>query len=286
MATITIEEVELDVIGKYKELLAASTDGDSSYLRAKETLYAMRERGEISEEAKSLALAQVVSQMQGQVMSTAMNGAISWAGNAVELYLKKLQMQKELDSIQADIDSKEASKNKTLNDDLANQATNIRMNGVSTVVDGKVVSLSDEGKVYNDILLSTQQRLNAVEENELIKSRVNESYAGIHKIVADTYNNHGMFSGYTVASNGVTGIIDNTPANKTTQNELQVVIAQEQAKGYTYNLWANTLNGLSSTIGIGLTSNIDIFGSATAPTVLADWNDLTAKMKNAVLPTF
>ena len=112
--------------------------------------------------------------------------------------------------------------------------------------------------------LVAQQTTNAVEEEKLIKSKVNESQVAIHKVVADTYTNFGNFT-YSLNPNGdgvdlvtredVTLVGDHVSLSDTQQD-----IAIEQGKGYTYNAWGNALTGSASVLGTALASGDFDFG--------------------------
>jgi len=53
-------------------------------------------------------------------------------------------------------------------------------------------------------LLNKEYDIKIKQENQ-IESQTNQIYAQIHKLVADTYVNHGMFTGYTITNTGITG---------------------------------------------------------------------------------
>jgi hypothetical protein len=273
MATITVTN-ELDILSKYEALVKESLGSESVYVRTKETIEAMFDNGLIKDDDKAAVISQVLSAINTSMVSTSMQTALQWAAQEKEIALKKLELEKQLDILNNDNALREAQVAKTVSEDLAIQASNLRDNGVSTLVGGKVVSVNDSGTKYENILATRAQ----------VDKMESEIYAGIHKIVADTYANYGAYSGYVVGANGVTGITDITPVGYTTLSEAQLAIAKEQAKGYAYNAWANAASGLGSTIGVALTSETNIF--TDNPTLLSSWRTTIENLRDVPAPTF
>ena len=90
MATIT-ESNELDVIAKYKELIKVSTDADSLYIKAKETLEQMYKDNDVPQDSKGEVLGQLISSLHTSVMSTSMNTALAWAAKEKEIALRNAE---------------------------------------------------------------------------------------------------------------------------------------------------------------------------------------------------
>jgi hypothetical protein len=127
-----------------------------------------------------------------------------------------------------------------------------RMYGVATVdtVTGAVTSLSNDGKLYQEIEVLQQQIRNAQAEELVLKGKVRESQASVYKIVADTRAN---FGNATISLNDDSAIISLTG----TEDSLafyQKQIAEQQAKGYAYNAWANAVNASSTAVSMLLTA--------------------------------
>lgn len=284
--SITIAvKTELDVLSKYTELISKAMSGDSPYIRAKETLEEMYNDNDVPQDSKGEVLAGLISSMSTSIMTTSMNTALAWASKEKDLELKKLELEKQLQILQNQIEQTKAEADRIANADLIQQAESLRQHGRMTVVNGKVVGLSDEGLMYQNIAL-TKERIESEQKTQnLSDARIKELYAGINKIVADTYVNYGMFTGYTIAENGVTGITDVTPHGYTTLSKTQIAIGKEQAKGYAWNAWSNVASGLGSTIGVALTSETDIF-SGTNGDILTEWKDTISKMNKIQPPTF
>jgi len=282
--TISITS-ELDVLNKYQQLIDQSLGGSSIYIRTKETIQALFDNGDIKDDDKAAVISQVLSALNTSLVNTSMTTALQWASGEKDIALKKLELEKTLDILDKELALKAAQADKMVSDDLLAQASNLRQNGAATVIDGKVVALSDEGKVWTDMQLIEQNTENAIAEESLITAKETEVNAGIHKIVADTYVNYGVYSGYNITNTGVTGITDITPVGYDTLSDLQAVIAKEQAKGYAYNAWSNAASGLGSTIGVALTSETDIF-TGDGEGLLASWKTTVDNLRDVTAPTF
>lgn len=282
MATITVTS-ELDVISKYRELITTSTDVDSIYIRTKETLLDLFESGDIKAQDKAEVIVQVLAQANSTVVQSSMSTALQWANIEKEIELKKLELAKQLDILDEQITLTANQAEKAGYDSIAVQADTLRQNGAATVVDGKLMSLSDAGVMYENILLTREKVDSENKAQTLSDAKVEETYAGVHKIIADTYVNYGMYSGYSVGATGVTGINDTTPSTLKTLSYLQGKIATEQAKGYAYNAWANAASGLGSTIGVALTSETDIF-TGDNEGLVSSWKTTVDNLRDVAVP--
>lgn len=282
--TITVTD-ELDVVCKYKELLSSSLDVDSIYIKTKETIQDMFDKGYIKDDNIAEIVTQVLVQANASLVTSAMSTALGWANAEKEVALKKLELAKQLDILDGQIRLTNAQANKTANEDIATQANTIRQNGMPTVVDGKVLSLTDTGAVYENILLTREKAQSEDKAQELSDAKVKETHASINKLVADTYVNYGMFSGYTIGESGLIGVQDHTPTGYHTLSYIQGAIAKEQAKGYAYNAWANAASGLGSTIGVALTSETDIFTGTDDP-IITSWKTTIDNLRDVQVPTF
>ena len=282
--TIT-ESNELDVITKYKELVKVSTDADSLYIKAKETLEQMYTDNDVPQDNKGEILGQLIGSLHTSVMNTSMNTALAWASKEKELAFRKVELEKQLDVLTNNIKQTAADAERSRVANLIQQAESMRQHGTMTVVNDTVVGLNDDGLQYQTIQL-TKEKIESEKKAQLLSTaKLKETHVGINKLVADTYVNYGMFSGYTIAENGVTGITNNTPAGWNTLSYAQLAIAQQQAKGYAWNVWSNAATGLGSTIGVALTSETDIFTGDNSG-ILTQWKDVITKMNQIQPPSF
>mgnify|MGYP003671087786 CR=1 FL=1 len=251
-STVTIP---LDVMSKYNALVKESLGSDSAYIRAKETVEELVAKGSIDDATKAATLSNILSSALNSVTSASMSTALEWAKYEKELALKKLEIDRQLLILDKEAELKDAQ---ILQIEVQRKSTQVesrRMFGIGTfdVSSGALLNLTEEGKVWNDMLLTTQQITNAGIEETLLESKIKESTVAIHKVVADTYTNFGTF-GFTFGIDGaITTIARLDPAN-VTLSDTQQQIAVEQGKGYTYNAWANALTGSASILGTALAS--------------------------------
>lgn len=282
MAVISVTS-ELNVIEKYRELVEESLGGDSVYIRTKETLQELFDKGTLKDDEKSAVITTVLSNLNTSIVTTSMQTALEWAAREKDLALKKLELAKSLDILDQELELKTAQADKMAVDGLNAQAEALRMFGQATVVDGKVVSLADEGKVWEDMQLVIQNTENAKATEKVIKAQEQENLATAHKIVADTYVNYGKYT-YTIGTSGITSINDGTGTYKTL-SYYQAAIAKEQAKGYAYNAWANAATGVASTVGVAITSELPIFDPGEiGETLVNNLIDSTNNLKNITAP--
>ena len=284
MATISLS-TNLDVQDKYKGLVEQSLAEGSVYIRTKETLMDMFDKGYVKDDQIAEVLSNVLASANQTVFNTSMSTALQWAEAEKNLVLKKAELEAQLDTIAEDTALKTAQVTKLGHEDVAVQANTRRTYGVPTVVNGEVTTLTDVGSAYNETELIKEKIISEQKNQDIATAKVDEAYAGVNKIVADTFANYGMLNGYTVDKQGLSGLstIGHHPLS-----ELQATIAEEQAKGYAYNAWANAASGLGSTIGVAMTSDTNIFGNVAGQYtgLLTDWKDTVAKLKNITQPTF
>ena len=280
--TVISLDTSMDVISKYKQLVEASANGESLYVRAREVIKALKEDNLITNGDEGTAIAQVVAQLSGSASSQAMSTALAWESAEKELVLKKEELEKKIDLLKIeatkakyDADLAKLTKN-------AAEAKMIREYGANIVyVNGSVATLPDEGRAYEEIKSMKQATLNAEATNYGIKAQTEQAYASIHKLVADTYVNHGMYSGYTVAENGITGT-QKLNTGYVTLSEMNRVVAGEQAKGYVLNAYSNAASSSAGMIGTLVAAEIP----GLNPTqYLQTWKSAVDKLNNLVVPT-
>lgn len=277
MAVITVPDT-LDVLEKFECLMKESVSSESVYIRTKETINQFFKESSLNSADKTNALTTVLGSMSTSITAAAMQAAIQWASAERDLALRKLQLAKELDAIDADTIIKEAQAEKLYYDSIAVQAETIRMMGTPTVVNKKVLSLAPEGKFWQDIKVGEQQESNMVKESLILDSKLNESFAAIHKTVADTVVNFGAWQ-YDLSSGGINTRPTKTPNAVVPLSDIQRVIAIEQAKGYSYNAWANGVTSSAGMLGTMMASDL-----APDPTIINTFKDILLSLKNVNLP--
>lgn len=281
MATITISN-ELDVIDKFNSLVKESLSTDSVYIRMIETLDEMVEGGAINETNKTEVLSAVLSSSVTSITNASMATALEWAKTETEFEYRKLAAEKELDILDQELLLKTSQVAASESDTQIGKIESKRMHGTATFdVSGNITSLDSSGKVWTDmqLILASIDKTNA--EELLTEQKMNESYAAVHKIVADTYVNYGNYNYSELDADGITTVTANHGAF-TTLSDTQQSIAVEQSKGYVYNAWANALTGASSMLGTAIAADYAEFGSGQPGGILLDTIlDAATNLKNA-----
>ena len=284
MATITVTN-DLDVAEKYETLVKQSLDGNSAYIRAKETIQDLVDSGSIDEAQKAEVISSIVGGIINNITSSSMSTALAWAQSEKDIALKKLELEKQLDILDQDKLLKESQVEQVTNTTRLAKVESKRMYGTATFdANGNIISLDSTGKVAKDIELTGEQITKLQEETALVIQKVAESQAAVHKIVADTYVNYGN---YVYSGLGETGIATVTKQHGDfkTLSDTQKDIAIEQAKGYTYNAWANALTGSASMLGTAIAAEYAEFGADQPGGILLDTILDTARNLKAATST-
>jgi hypothetical protein len=281
MATITVTN-DLDVAEKYEILVQQSLAGNSAYIRAKETIEDLVTSGAIDEAQKAEIISSVVGGIINNITSSSMSTAMSWANAEKEVALKKLELAKQLDILEEEISVKAAQGEQISNATRLAKVESKRVYGTAVFdTEDNLLSLLDDGKVAKDIELTDKQIAKATTEDLLLNQKITESHAAVHKIVADTYTNYGHYTYGGVSSSGIATVTRGDPTHKTLSDSQQD-IAIEQAKGYTYNAWANALTGASSMVGTALASEVLLFNDGSVEKeLLTSVKELVGQLQNA-----
>lgn len=274
-------DASLDVVGKYRELIEELAGGDSLYVRAREVVKALKEDNLLTNGDEGTIIAQVVASLSGSASSQALSTALQWETAIKEIAFKKEEMEYRIDQmkleaqkLEFDRDNSEASKYYT-------QARTLREMGTPTIVNGDVTMLTDAGKMYWESQLLQKDMSVKTEQIEQLKSNTSQINAQIHKLVADTYVNHGMFSGYTVSSNGITGT-SQIPTSYITLSDMNRRVAAEQAKGYALNAYGTAASSSAGMIGTLIAAEVP---NLDMTPYLSTWKTSVDKLNNAVLPS-
>ena len=283
MATVTIlTTTDLDVVSKQRKLVEESLGPDGAYIRLKETLIDLMDKGEIKGTDRANVVSTTLSQFVGQVTTGAMQTALAWATKEKELELKKLEMQYSLELLRQQGILAENQVIDSLAGRQLKQAQRIREYGIATTdSNGNVISLANNGKVYQEELNIIQDTANKALLPSQIAAQTEEVHARTHKTIADTYVNHGIYTWTAITDKGVTGVTK-ASTGYTTLSELQKQVAAQQAKGYSYNAWANAATGASGMIGTLVAAEIPNLDPSA---YLALWQTAMGKLNGITEPT-
>ena len=274
-------ESKLDIVGKYQELVDVTSNGDSLYIRAREVIRALKEDNMLTNGDEGTAISQIVAQLAGAGMSSAISGALQWAQAEKEIAFKKEELEYKIDQYKLEAQKTEFDRDIAEANKTYAQAKTIREMGTPTIVNGDVTMLADSGKMYWETQLLQKDMNVKTEQIEQLKSTVTQVNAQVHKLIADTYVNHGMFNGYTVSANGISGA-SQIPTSYITLSDMNRRVAAEQAKGYALNAYGTAASSSSGMIGTLIAAeipNLDMTPYLTA------WKTSIDKLNNAVLPS-
>lgn len=239
----------IDVVEKQRLLVEEALAPDGAYIRAKETLNDLLDRGGITEELRAKVIGETISQIAIGITANAMSTGLQWAAKETDNSFKKEEMSRTLALLDSQV---EEAKEKAVASIAAKQllqAQLIRDYGQPILDnDGNVVSLPDSGRIYETIENLKQDTANKVKLNDQVVAQTDEVYARTHRLVADTYINHGVFQWTSLDNNGMSGV-QKLVTNYTTLSDLQKVVSAEQAKGYAYNAWSNAATSSGGMIG-------------------------------------
>lgn len=274
-------ESKLDIVGKYKELVDVTSNGDSLYIRAREVIRALKEDNMLTNGDEGTAISQIVAQLAGAGMSSAISGALQWAQAEKDIAFKKEELEYKIDQYKLEAQKTEFDRDIAEANKTYAQAKTIREMGTPTIVNGDVVMLTDTGKMYWETQLLQKDMSVKTEQIEQLKSNTSQINAQVHKLVADTYVNHGMYAGYTITESGITGT-QKLNTGHVTLSEMNRVVAGEQAKGYVLNAYSNAASSSAGMIGTLVAAEIP----GLDPTqYLETWKSAVDKLNNLVVPT-
>ena len=173
MASTTIAvSTSLDVIDRYRELVEASLDGDSIYIRAKETVERLYENSDMTDAKKAEVIANTIASMANSISASSMQLALQWESQEAELGLKKEELEYRIDLMKLEAEKAEYDANLVKESVRLAQAKRIREYGDATFdTDGNVIALSNEGLVY--------------EQEQLVKKQIEQGTAAINKLNDD-----------------------------------------------------------------------------------------------------
>lgn len=272
----------IDVVEKQRLLVEEALAPDGAYIRAKETLNDLLDRGGITEELRAKVIGETISQIAIGITANAMSTGLQWAAKETENSFKKEEMSRTLALLDSQV---EEAKEKAVASIAAKQllqAQLIRDYGQPILDnDGNVVSLPDSGRIYETIENLKQDTANKVKLNDQVVAQTDEVYARTHRLVADTYINHGVFQWTSLNNNGMAGV-QKLVTNYTTLSDLQKVVSAEQAKGYAYNAWSNAATSSGGMIGTLVAAEIP---GLNYTTYLDKWMTAVTKINAVSAPS-
>lgn len=152
-------DTDLDVISKHKALVAEAIGPDGIYVRMKDTLEELIEKGELKKSPDaSKIIAETIASMANNITNNAMSTAIQWESQQKALAFQKSELEYRLELL--DNQAKESVQNQgsTLARKNLDIAQTIRNFGTYTTnANGEIVALDDAGKIYQEELILKEQ---------------------------------------------------------------------------------------------------------------------------------
>ena len=277
-------ETNLDVVAKQRLLVEEALGADSAYARLKENLELMLENSDIKSQDKAKVVADTLSQFATNITHSAMATGLQWASQEKELALKKEELQKQLDVLAQNKLLLENQTATSLADRQLKQAQIIREYGVASKdAEGNVTSLDNSGKEYYSTLNIQADTTNKGKQSEVLEANKSQTWAQTHKLIADTYINHGVFTWTSIGGSGVEGV-SKTSTGYTTLSDMQKLVSEEQAKGYSYNAWSNAASAGASMLGTLAGAEIQSIDSSSWAEMIGLWKIPTQKLGSLVAP--
>lgn len=283
MATILIE-TDLDVISKQRQLVDEALGPDSIYIRMKETLLDLLNDGSIKGTDKAKVVGETIAQMSASITANVMNTGLAWAEAEKRLALQKEELEKQLDILEQNKLLAENQVADTLASTQLKQAQLLRLYGTPTKdSNGNIVLLANEGKEYVTIQNIEADTGNKSIQGEVLTATKEQNWAQTHKIIADTYINHGVFTWTGLGADGIAQI-NKAATGFITLSDLQKQVSKEQARGYVYNAWANAASAGASMLGTLAGAEIESIQSTTWTEMINLWKNPTQKLGNEIAP--
>ena len=248
-------ETSLDVICKQRALVQEALGGDSAYIRLKETLEVLLQEGSTNNAETAKVIAETLANLSGQITNSTMSTALEWAKSERELALRKEELALKMEILEYEKQKAKQEVGIALANKQLLQAQIIRVFGTPTLdVDGNVVLLADDGEKYYGIENMKVDTDNKTKTGLGILAQTEGTYAQTHRLVADTYVNHGVYKWTALDSTGLTGVLKGS--SHVTLSDMQKQVAAEQAKGYAYNAWGNAASSSGGMIGTLIAAEI------------------------------
>lgn len=282
VASVKTIKTTLDVIPKYETLVRSSFNSEGTFVRAKENIEAMFKNYSINSADKAGIVSNILGSLTSSIASVSMSTALQWATEERKLELEKQDLALRISLANKDEDLKLAQVKKTKFEAHAIQADSIRMMGtrVFDIDDDWVVTLLGEnGKVVKDMEVDDARLVNMAIEGDVLKEKIPESRAAVHKLMAETYVNYGYYT-YDLEAGGAQRVTAHELENSL--SAFQKVIAKEQAKGYTYNAWSNAVTASAGMVGTVVAADgmLDDVGE-----IISVFRTSIGQLRDVVMPT-
>lgn len=272
-------DTDLDVVAKQKELVAESIGPDGIYVRMKDTLEELINKGELKKSPDAAkVIAETIASMANNITNSAMSTAIQWESQQKALAFQKAELEYRLDLLDNQVKESEQNQSSTLarkNLDIANTIRNFGT--YTTDASGNLVSLDNNGKGYQqELILKEQVKMEGHKE-----SVMNQTVAD--KVATSGYEKDKALSETTVVQGVETAKISQATAQLDKTNAEKDYIDTQKSQliaSVTYNNKIRAMNALGQTYGTFGAGGLTVSGDM--------WNTyftIASELSAAALPT-
>lgn len=277
---------ELDVVEKQRELVAEALSPEGIYIRMKDTLEELVNKGELKKSPDAAkVVAETIASMANSITTNAMGTALQWEAQEKGLALQKAELEYRLELLANQVKESEQSQESTLANRNLAVARTIRDYGTYvTNVDGEIVSLNDDGRLYTEeqnvakqgVVLDSQILMEGYKEDVMLATKQD-------KIDSSGFESNKKASELAVVQGTQAAKISQATAQLNKTNQETDYIGTQEAQlvaSVEYNNKIKAVNALGQTYGT--------FG-AGGLTVSSDmWNvyfGIVSDLSTASLPT-
>lgn len=246
--TFTKEVVDdLKVIPYFTDLMKASTSKDSMFIKTKQTLEALFDKGSFTQKEKAEMVAQTLGSMTTSITNAAMGTALAMAKDKRDAPYEMAKLvadtkltQEQADKLSEDTKLIEAQKNKMTFDGWRIQADLFAKQGVNVTAENVTSPILSNVKPSNKLATDVV----SAESGKASKfATLNGSFRkdGVHTVTTD-------------ANEDIVLGADATPAGWKTLTLSQIAVAIRQEQGFDDNMKQHAANSSANMIGLLLST--------------------------------
>lgn len=254
-------ETDLEVKSVFNELMQASTERGSMYLRAKETIIDYVEKGQLDEREKAALVAKHITELAQSMTAQTLQAAVQVAkeNRDAKYALTKLREDTKLTTAQT----------KKILADLDKTDVDTKL-GVMAIKKAQSELYADYG-VNASMLTTTVENLTSADNFDNRGSKyeaIKMAQANVYNGYATAYRQNGLVEIVTDSKGYVT---TGTTGDTTGINYWQAKVAERQEEGFDDNMRQHVANSTATMVSMLLSSE-DASLSTEAQTVLDKWS--------------
>ncbi len=266
----------LEVVDKYKEIMKASTDSGSIYLKAKETIEAYAERANLTNREKADAMVNTVSTIATAMASKALDAAIKISIEDRDAVLNHTKLREEIEYIHAQRDKMDEDKDlveankKLINAKIVSSVIEgWRLQAAMRIEDG--VNLDSLPAIEDPILpsVAVQDKGTKYEQMQQVKSSVYATFAKSYRSCGAIKWTEDPITGKIVQ---IREINPNGHPNLNGLIKAQTDVAIRQEKTFDDNMAQHVMNSSSTLFGMLMSAGkLDALNNGNNETLKDGW---------------